>query len=104
MLSFVFLDILGEYAKSLYVHSLCRYKLFPSILPIGQDLLAYMEKSFMRSVKKKEHSRAFTIYAKILYAHSPYAPKFFTSILHIPQYLLCSYGEKFREKVENLTS
>jgi hypothetical protein len=47
MLSFVSLDVLGEYAKRLFGHSLCtQHKFFPRILRILQNSLGNYEKGF----------------------------------------------------------
>jgi hypothetical protein len=104
MLSFVSLDVLGEYARSLFGYSICtQHKFFPRILRIRQNSLGIYEKGFDEIGEKEgpfpcslhvRHLCAFSIYAKILYvhlfaeilyAHSPYTSKF---VMHIRRQIL----------------
>jgi hypothetical protein len=61
MLSFVSLDVLGEYAKSLFAHSLCTHKFFQHILFIRQNSLGVYGEGFDEIGKKAKKTSHATV-------------------------------------------
>jgi hypothetical protein len=64
MLSFVSLGVLGEYAKSLFAHSLCTHKFFQHILCIRQNSLVVYGEGFDEIGKKAKKTSHATVPVK----------------------------------------